>query len=127
MSDDSEPEDKHVPPHAEEAKPSPIVEPVAPSEATKPSASPDMPADRLKAELLALFDSETPAGERKSQAAALIKSLLDLAPAPTQPRHTEEPSGRVTKRLNFLPVRPKVQYEQTTLPTSPYDKLKRPN
>jgi len=106
---------------AEQAKPAEVVE------APKPEPRADAPAERLKAELLALFDSESPVGDRKSQAAALIKTLLELSPAPGNSTTNPEPSMKVERRLNFLPVRPKVEYKSERMPTTPYEGLKRPS
>lgn len=111
----------------EQAKPAPVDDVPKNEVEAKPESRADAPAERLKAELLALFDSDSPVGDRKSQAAALVKTLLELSPAPGNSLANPEPSQKVERRLNFLPVRPKIEYRHEKMPTTPYESLKRPN
>jgi len=89
------------------------------------------PQERLSAELLALFDAPGESGDKKSQAAALIATMLKLGGAkrdtydgkrPDDP----EPSARVDSRTKFMPHRPSIDFTKSAGPTSSYDALKRP-
>jgi len=101
----------------------------APSEpAAEAAAAPDpaSPNSRVMEEILALFDSTADAGEKKSQAAALLRTLLSHAPAAPK-SDTDTQSAKVSNRVHFLPTRPKVDFTPVAGPTSQYDALRRPS
>jgi len=101
------------------------VDAPAPAESTAAS-----PVQRLSEELLALFDADLPAGDRKAAAAAIIKTITDVTgntrvkPDGDKPLHA---STRVENRSRFIPVMPKLDEIAAAGPRSTYDALKRPN
>jgi len=101
------------------------VEAPAPTESTAAS-----PVQRLSEELLALFDSDIPAGDRKAAAAAIIKTITDVTGSTRVKTDGDKPlhaSTRVENRSRFIPVMPKLDEIAAAGPRSTYDALKRPN
>jgi len=95
---------------SEEATPAaePVPAPTAVSEA-KPDAKPESPSGSLREQLLQLVPDDM-----KSQAADLIRSLLEhTPPSPKQDKQAEEQSTFVKKRYDHMPFRPKVVREES--------------
>jgi len=114
--------DEDAPLKAEAAK-------IIPKEDPKPHDSAANPSQRLIEEALALFENDTiPLGDKKSQLAALMKSMSNYTPAArTAGSSAPEESQRVQSRGNWLPHRPVLPPSTGAAgPTSTYDALKRP-
>jgi hypothetical protein len=85
---------------------------------------PENPAAALREQIIALVPDEA-----KSQVAALIRSLMDYAPAsPAQelaapPVAGEEEGAVVRKRYEHLPFRPRITREETATNSEAYGSL----
>jgi len=97
----------------------PAAEPAsAEPEAPKVEAKPESPTGSLREQLLQLVPDDM-----KSQAADIIRGLLDHAPASTPPAKEEEVSAVVKKRYDHAPFRPRVTREETPRPSSNYGSI----
>jgi len=78
-----------------------------PAEEAKVEAKPESPAGTLREQLLQLVPDD-----QKSQAADLIRALIEHAPAPASSEASKDESPIVAKRYEHLPFRPRVTREE---------------
>jgi len=98
----------------------PAAEPATSVAAPAESVAPEAPAGTLREQLLALIPDD-----KKSQAADLLRSLLEhsAAPAPSADKAEEPVSSKAAYRHSRLPFKPRVTREETKREDSKYGSL----
>lgn len=88
------------------------------AEPTPIESKPEAPSGTIREQLLQLVPDD-----QKSQAADLIRALLEHTPVSSEPSAPKEESPKITERYKHLPFRPRVVREEVKREGANYGSL----